>query len=551
MRCNSFHLPLLPSLGVALAIFANTPLGAQGGGYPVIHQFDGGIADGDFGGSVDSLGDIDGDGVDDLVVGAPESGYANVYSGASGNLLHSFTGLPTDWGFGEIVSNAGDMDGDTVADILITATGATVGGTIEVGKAYVYSGATFGQLFEFTGDQGFDYFGVSADSVGDVSGNGFDDVIIGAYAANPGGLGDAGAVYLYEGGTGNLLHTFAGSHSDQMLGYSCARVDDADGDGVADLLLGAPGASFLGFESGSAFLYSGATYTQLFRFDGAGPFHWVGTNVGGGGDFDGDGFGDVICGSSSLNETYLLSGNTGNLIQLIPSYGSAMSHAGDHDGDGLDDFLSGDKKASPNGVIEAGTVTLYSSATGIAIQQIHGFARGDRFGSAVAVGNFELGGQLDFFVGAYRADPSGLTDAGSAYLFGDYSPFIQLNTNEISAAIGGTLFIDLDFPATSAGHSYKTLISGTGTGPVHFGVDIPLSQDPIMMNSASGIYPVPNHSNMHGVLDGTGEASASMDIPAGLSVSLIGRVFWMAAIAHPAGLLPEYSSVAAAITIIP
>jgi len=114
----------------------------------------------------------------------------------------------------------------------------------------------------------------------------------------------------------------------------------------------------------------------------------------------------------------------------------------------------------------------------------------------------------------------------------------------------GPLNLNLDFPNAAAFDEYKVLISGTGTGPAFYGVAIPLSWDSIAFDSFFGVYPVPA-TNMQGTLDTSGNASASLAVPAGIPLSLVGSVFYLAAIANQPGQLPEYSSVAVSLTITP
>ena len=185
------------------------------------------------------------------------------------------------------------------------------------------------------------------------------------------------------------------------------------------------------------------------------------------------------------------------------------------------------------------------------LHQWDGGAAFDSFGSSVSgAGDVNGDGFADVIVGGYLADPGGLSHAGSAYVYG-FHPFLLANTPTISASAGGVLDLTLDFPDTAAFHDYITLMSIHGIGPIHYGVDIPLSLDNYLLDSAAGIYPFTITSNLHGTLDASGNAAADITFPAGVYNFAIGRTFWLAAVSFPIGQLPAYSSVAVAIEIVP
>ena len=111
--------------------------------------------------------------------------------------------------------------------------------------------------------------------------------------------------------------------------------------------------------------------------------------------------------------------------------------------------------------------------------------------------------------------------------------------------------MDFHLPPRAANYEYKTLISASGIGPTHYGVDIPLTQDALALDTFNGSYPVANYSGLHGTLDANASSTGSMTIPGGLPSAMIGNTYWFAAIAFKAGGFPEHSSVARAILITP
>jgi hypothetical protein len=152
-----------------------------------------------FGEAVAGLGDLDADGVSELLVGAPfsaPSGKVFVYSAGKSMVLFSLPGQATDFQFGEVVANAGDVDGDGMCDLLIGAPDASVNGMSEAGRVWVYSGRSGDALFNMGGSQVGDRLGEGVDGVGDVDGDGRDEVIVGAPGADPNGMSNAGRVLV-------------------------------------------------------------------------------------------------------------------------------------------------------------------------------------------------------------------------------------------------------------------------------------------------------------------------------------------------------------------
>ncbi|MBD3297258.1 MAG: hypothetical protein GF341_01270 [candidate division Zixibacteria bacterium] len=205
-RCGWFLAKSCILLAVAL-----TPLflaaDAVGACTPALSwQFDGAAAGDRLGYSVSGAGDVDNDGFDDVIVGAHSAdpgglisaGSAYVYSGQTGALLWQFDGAAANDELGRSVSGAGDVDNDGFDDLIVGAYAADPGGLTNAGSAYVYSGQTGALLWQFDGAAAYDYLGVSVSGAGDVDNDGFDDVIVGASLANPGGNSQAGSAYVYR-----------------------------------------------------------------------------------------------------------------------------------------------------------------------------------------------------------------------------------------------------------------------------------------------------------------------------------------------------------------
>nr|MBC8329289.1 FG-GAP repeat protein [Planctomycetota bacterium] len=230
--------------------------------------------------------------------GAAFAGPGRVYDGATGSAIWQFGGASSGSHFGGSVAGAGDTDGDGFADLIVGAEEAEPGGRVRAGSAYVYSGATGSLLRQFDGAAAGDALGYSVSGAGDVDGDGAADLVVGALRANPGGLMGAGSAFVYSGASGSLIWQFDGASEHDFLGVSVSGAGDLDGDGHADLLVGATGVDLpTATNVGAASVYSGATGGLLGQFVGAATDDELGRAVAGAGDVDADGTPDLIVGA--------------------------------------------------------------------------------------------------------------------------------------------------------------------------------------------------------------------------------------------------------------
>ncbi|MEW5795241.1 MAG: thrombospondin type 3 repeat-containing protein [Candidatus Zixiibacteriota bacterium] len=419
---------LLGLVGILAA--AAVPSGAHGACDYATYIFFGEDNFADFGSSVQFAGDVNNDGYDDIVIGAPvagdnESGEVYVYSGRTGRLLRHLLGAAALDKFGAAVSTAGDVDGDGYDDLLIGApdNDAVASGA---GRAYVYSGQNWTLLYSLNGQAANDHFGFSVAYAGDVNGDSNPDVIVGATGNSAGGTA-AGRAYVYSGPTGSLIWTFTGPATASQLGNAVSGAVDVNNDTFDDLIVG---AYFHNAGTGRVYVYSGADATVLHTFNGAATFDGFGFSVAGLRDINADGYDDVIVGArnhdfaaTDAGRVYVYSGQTGGIIWTFDGvgvqdyFGVSVARAGDVNSDGIDDILAGGYGYNQDGVADRGLARIFSGQTGSLLFEFIGVDTTEWFGFAVAGGGDASGdGRAEVIVGALLED-SGGNDAGAAYLF--------------------------------------------------------------------------------------------------------------------------------------
>ena len=262
-----------------------------------------------FGFPLAATGDVDGDGVADYVIGA--FGGAYVYSGATGVNLHTWE--PRSGRFGAAVDGAGDLDGDGFEDLLVGAPDESVAGLMD-GRVVVYSGRDGSILLDLHGSGDGDGFGSIVRGGQDLDGDGVADLLVGAYLPSPGG-----SVLAVSGATGALLHQWSGSSSDDFeidfVARGVAYAGDLDLDGVCDVLIGASD----GAGGGRVHVLSGRTKLPLFELSDGSSYSF-GEAVAAQGDTNGDGLLDLLVGApfaGPAGELFLYSGATRPAIQAI------------------------------------------------------------------------------------------------------------------------------------------------------------------------------------------------------------------------------------------
>ncbi|MEM1054872.1 MAG: FG-GAP-like repeat-containing protein [Bacteroidota bacterium] len=453
---------------------------------------------GRFGWSVAGVGDVSGDGVADFIVGAPQedvgglndAGRAHVYSGRTGNLLRALTSPngSADAEFGYAVAGLTDTNGDGRPDYVVTAPVETpVGSPAGAGRAYIFSG-TDGSLLQTLvspNERGFSRYGESVAGVGDLDGDGREDVIVGAPSEDS---QSNGVAYVYSGQTGSLLLSLFSPNSERsgLFGGSVAGTGDINGDGVGDLLVGAqfedPGSS--PENAGRAYVFSGSDGALLYTLTSPMEFEdgRFGTGVAGPGDVTGDGVPDLLVGARGddpdpgalpRGRAYLFSGATGALIRTLVSpnppsqfgnvFGSQVATLGDVDGDGVPDLGVSDPFQDVGTRVSAGVAYVYSGRTGRFLlsfasdQPASGGQFGGQFVPAFAgLGDSDGDGSVELLVGEFNGIPVGAnTRFGSAYVFGTQPRSVNM--------YDGSEGWRLTAPAAGVGRLWQDLLAGIFT----------------------------------------------------------------------------------------
>jgi hypothetical protein len=460
-----------------------------------IVRFSGSEAGARAGSSIGSALDFFDDGRGAIIIGAPladpqgleEAGSNYLFSARSSPGDFALTaatfgveGVEADEEIGFAIGGGGDVNGDGTGDLIVGGFRSDAGGLFDAGIALVFFGDASRSGFDpsneadlvIMGQDPEDHLGWAVDISGDFNGDGIEDIVVGAPLGETSLLAP-GEVFVFLGGT----HLVSGATLNPALanvyfrgeeaGAGCGQalgVGDVNGDGRADLAIGAPGEDWSGrFNAGGVFVFLGRTDwgpADLYRIEndynlgimGGFAFDAFGTSVAIVGDMNGDGFDEILVGApfgTEGGQTYrgranLFAGRTISSRITLDSrsqssstwigdsggdlVGAAVGSARDYNSDGRPDLVVGAPGDDPQGRDGAGSAFVFHGQTGVlppsgtitsfANRQFIGAAAGDELGAAVGgVADFNLDGSTDLVLGAPGVDVGSASSAGRVYLF--------------------------------------------------------------------------------------------------------------------------------------
>ncbi len=385
-------------------------LSSSSGAQSVLWENIGEAQDSVFAGGFVPIGDVNGDGTVDFLYGLPVWNRHTVVSGADWSELASVH-VPdiniAHQNHGGSVCALGDWDGDGVPDYAVGASGysPTIDTMLWAGMVRFYSGATHQLMAEITHNTPDEGLGVRVFGLGDITGDGWPEIAI---------QGDQGLekLWIYSAPNATLLRVI----DFPAAIFDVEVVEDFDGDGCRDYFIGEGGYSaWAGWSQGRVVLMSGATGQRIRTFEGRQQWEQTGRSVAVGGDWNGDGWTDIVAGASGGNQqgssnnpmgVYVFSGIDGTILRhfdgldYVPegsSFGFDVDSGHDVNGDGFPDLIVG-APANSALIQRGGSVQVISGRTGALLWQNFGFLQEHWLGSDVSMIDDHDGDGLDDWV---------------------------------------------------------------------------------------------------------------------------------------------------------
>lgn len=449
------------------AFVAITAAGAgQANAQVEVRTHNGGVANDLFGTAVSAGGDINNDGAPDYLIGAAEDGavfqeregFLRVYNGATGALIRTHDGQNLYDRFGTAAARVGDTNPGTDSndDYVVGAHYYSSGSSYLRGKVYLYSGANGALRWSVTGGANEDELGTCLDGGYDVNGDGIPDVIAGAPRSDVGGS-SAGYGIVLSGVDGSQIWRKDGIAGNGRVGLAVCLMGDLNPavDLRADFAIGSMNVGVK--------VYSGATGLQLYALNGLASTDLYGSALARLSDVTGDGIPELIVGASQNNFLFpgtgyveVRNGATGALVyrKLGPSVGSGFGARVASVGDyNADGFDDFMVSSIAQDTVTPISVQIFSGPSGTLLATISG-PHSERLGESIApVGDTDGDGKVEFLLGASFASPSGL-HSGKAVL---YESPNQVQTG----CVGGSSLSCTSLPNSTGQVSTLALVGST------------------------------------------------------------------------------------------
>jgi len=430
---------------ILFTALAAVPASGQGGNAPtpsatILWRVDGTESNEHLGTTVRQYADVNGDGTIDVLSQAngadtgflDNNGSIQMRSGTDGSLIWRIDGTFDDQHLGLIVENLGDLDGDGVVDLIVVEPGFDSPGLVDNGRLTALRGQDGTVIWTLEGTTDFEHLGTPRRFIADVNGDGVTDFLTGAPDASTNGLAKNGFVQLLSPRDGTVIWRTDGTVAGEMLGADVAAPVDINGDGLRDAMSTSTEASVSGmFKNGVLQAFDVTNGAPLWRLEGPTDFFFLSEKMDPVPDINGDGVNDILVGTPLANTNGLFANGWGGVVSGIDGtllwtihgtsndekLGRNVAQTDDLDGDGIADAFVGIPGHDGNGLTDNGQIRAISLKTGAQIWAVEGSLNFGKLGRNLkTTDDVDGDGFQEVFSAHDLADTFGRTDNGVAML---------------------------------------------------------------------------------------------------------------------------------------